>query len=836
MASDTNIRKQARAAVQTRLTPVARAFLAIAFPAVAACVALLSASPVARAADLYWTGTGATGGNGTWSNVNNWSTIVSGTNRPGSGPTSADNVYFGITNATAAATVTLTTDGTANSITQSTQTGNLTIAGNGGATDRTLTLGAGGLTVLPTAGGAFVIIGSGSATNKVNIRLDGSQIWSGTAPTGSSYIEVRNVLSRVAGDTTNRTLAFDYGNSTGQAVVLGSVQDGGSGGSLSIWNTGFVSVRLTGSSSFTGPTTLSSGRMIAQANQLPTSGTVTLRGTVSDGTGFVTGTGSVTTSKIVVEAGVNSLGVGYSGNFVAASGTANLGTISRTGGVARFNRIGTGSTAFQVGNSNNSAGILGAWALNGTSDWVTVSGGTLAVATSSTVTETGLTSVSGVYKLSAAPTLTANRSAYVISSTSGFGMTVNLGSNDLTVSGFATTSGNWTIQRSASGTGTGRLVIGSDNELVFTGASGYFISAPVVDNAAAGKITWAGFGGSSFLELSGSNSHSGGTEVGAAFARPVRLNNAYALGSGTFWINPTTETRAGLVLTNTTAAAITIATNNSQVWNGDFQFSGTSGLNMGTGTVSLGVTPGRVRTVTVNSSTFTIGGRIMDGTHADLPTTGLTKGGVGALVLSGSSSYTGPTTVSAGKLLMNGRLTSSAVTVQSGGLLGGSGTLGTVSVLAGGTFSPGNSPGLLTIGSLSLAGTTLMEIDGAGTRGVLYDAADVASGLTYGGSMLIDFGASITSALPDNTIFNLFDFATYSGTFSGITTASDGSFYAGLTFTDSGNGDKWTATKDSQTLEFTHSTGNLVIVPEPGAIALAGIGVAAAVFALRRRR
>lgn len=573
-----------------------------------------------------------------------------------------------------------------------------------------------------------------------------------------------------------------------------------------------------------------------QANQLPTSGTVTLRGTVSDGTGFVTGTGSVTTPKIVVEAGVNSLGVGYSGNFVAASGTANLGTIARTGGVARFEKIGTGSTGYQVGNSNNSAGILGAWALNGTSDWVTVSGGTLAVATSSTVTETGLTSINGVYKLSASSTLNASRSAYVIGSSNGFGRSITLGSNDLTVSGFAATSGDWTIQRSASGTGTGRLVIGSDNELVFTGANGYLISAPVVDGTAAGKITWAGFGNSSFLELSGSNSHSGGTEVGAGGARQVRLNNANALGSGTFWINPTTDTRAGLVLANTTASAITIATNNAQVWNGNFQFSGSSGLNMGTGTVSLGVTPGTVRTVTVNSSTFTIGGRIMNGTHADLPTTGLTKAGVGALVLSGSSSYTGPTTVAAGSLFMNGRLTSSAVTVQSGGLLGGSGTLGTVSVLAGGTFSPGNSPGLLSIGSLSLAGTTLMEIDGAGTRGVLYDATDVSGGLTYGGSMLIDFGSAITSALPDNTIFNLFDFASYSSTFAGITTANDGSFYAGLTFVDSGNGDKWTATKDSQTLEFTHSTGNLVIVPEPAAIALAGVGVVAAVLALRRRR
>jgi hypothetical protein len=289
----------------------------------------------------------------------------------------------------------------------------------------------------------------------------------------------------------------------------------------------------------------------------------------------------------------------------------------------------------------------------------------------------------------------------------------------------------------------------------------------------------------------------------------------------------------------------------------------TTGTTSGTGTITTGSFTGNGSNGTNGQlyqvTSFTIGSSTTSGTfsfnmsgvdlNARLGTTmtgvisgsgGLTYNGPGRLTLAATNTYTGATTVNAGSLLVNGQLAAdSAVTVNSGALLGGSGSiLGSVTVLAGGTFSPGNSPELLSVGSLSLAGTTLMEIDGVSPRGGTggYDATDVTGSLTYGGSLLIDFGAGITSALADNTTFDLFNFGSYTSVFSSITTAADGSFYGGLSFASTGGGDKWTATKDSQTLEFTHSTGNLVIVPEPAAISLTGIGVAAAAWALRRRQ
>ena len=222
---------------------------------------------------------------------------------------------------------------------------------------------------------------------------------------------------------------------------------------------------------------------------------------------------------------------------------------------------------------------------------------------------------------------------------------------------------NYSVDSVTFNSGAGSYTLGGSGTLTLTGSGVTNLSANAQTlnvavamgasqtfNAASGEVTLGGVisgsgksltkSGASALTLAADNSYDGGTMLNAG---QLNINNGgdathSAIGTGALTLG------AGTMIDNTSGSAVTLLTNNSQVWNGSFTALGaadtTHDLNLGTGNVVLGATP----TVTVNnSSTLTLGG-IVSGNF------GMTKAGTGTLMLSGANSYTGTTTLSAGTL------------------------------------------------------------------------------------------------------------------------------------------------------------------------------------------
>jgi hypothetical protein len=138
--------------------------------------------------------------------------------------------------------------------------------------------------------------------------------------------------------------------------------------------------------------------------------------------------------------------------------------------------------------------------------------------------------------------------------------------------------------------------------------------------------------------------------------------------------------------------------------------------------------------------------------------------------------------------------------------------------------------------TLSLAGSTVMEIDGVAGAGVTngHDFVNLtglgASGvLTYGGAMTLDLGVIFGAGSYSWVLFNM---AGETGTFASIALADQ---YSGSLLDADFNG-VWDLSSGINTWQFTESTGvlDLTVIPEASPAAL--FGGLALLTLLRRRR
>jgi fibronectin-binding autotransporter adhesin len=146
--------------------------------------------------------------------------------------------------------------------------------------------------------------------------------------------------------------------------------------------------------------------------------------------------------------------------------------------------------------------------------------------------------------------------------------------------------------------------------------------------------------GSGSVTILNTNTYYGGTTVNAGI---LNIGNQFALGSAANYVlNGATFTINGGSIDNVTGGPLT--TDNYPIsWNGGFTFVGSNPLNLGAGGVTLASSAAAVN---ISGSTLEIDGVIGDGGQGF----GFTQSGAGVLLLTGSSTYLGPTVVNGGTL------------------------------------------------------------------------------------------------------------------------------------------------------------------------------------------
>ncbi|MGN1287628.1 MAG: autotransporter domain-containing protein, partial [Bradyrhizobium sp.] len=334
-----------------------------------------------------------------------------------------------------------------------------------------------------------------------------------------------------------------------------------------------------------------------------------------------------------------------------------------------------------------------------------------------------------------------------------------------------TNAGQATITNGSNGGSTQFLEFSSAaSATITTAATGYlaFFQNSTAANATIDNSGLTYFGTSGF---SSTEAPTAGNATIVNRSGGALMFDAYATaGNATI----TTESGANVKFAgNSTGGAAQFITNGT----GFVDFGGSLGPG-GDGRITAGSIAGSGIYYIGGGNTLTVGGNNLStnvsGVIADVDPCGcgpagpgnLEKSGSGTLILSGVNTYTGTTVVNSGVLQVDGAIvSSSSVTVNSGGALTGIGAIGNTTIASGGILLPGNAtPGtfLNVAGNLAFQSGALYLV---GLNSTASTSTKVIGTATLAGSV----GASIAAG---STIARQYTILSAtggrSGTFAGV--------------------------------------------------------------------
>jgi len=658
-----------------------------------------------------------------------------------------------------------TTNGTSNTGGQGTNVGSVDGGGGGG--------GGGGL--YGGAGGAVVNAGYAERSGKGGFAGGNGETVAEDSvfATSTSQVAVNNsatgsvVVERFQSGGARANISFSSTVDGANAVTLnGNVTFSGNVGS----STALGSLSVLGTTNLGGSVTTSGGQTYA--------GTSTLTGSNRSLSGAEINLAAISLSSF--NSDINAVGVSSIAGVVSGAGSLSkegAGTLTLSA-----NNTYTGATSINAGAltltgtlSNSTAVSVGSgatWNLNTTNSVASIAGaGTISTSTSGTKTLTTGGSTSTTF-------------SGVIQNGSGSLALIKSGSGTLTLSGANTYTGNITISAGALEIGGAGTLGSSGTYSGMVSNSGDFVYSSSADLVMSGIISGTGraiknTSTSSTLTLSGANTYTGSTIVNAGTLKIDATGKIYTD------INSNPD---GAVITVGSGAVLDLYdwrwagslgtlffdNDNLVIDGGTLRFSGTTGTGSeyrgftvgGKGATFESATAGHTwsllsyvlyggyQPIWNGSVTFTGAGNISTD-HIITGSNSLTKEGDGSLTLSGASTYTGNTTISAGTLVVGGA-----------GLLGGGVYTGNITnnatlafassvdqVLTGvisgsGTLSKTTSTTskLSLVGNSSFAGTTSIV---AGTLGLYHNNAAGTSAIALGASTTLLLGRAVTEIAND---------------------------------------------------------------------------------------